>query len=115
MPLATESLTGYRLCRGSSQGLAAVREFGSAKVRSGSFTTDAVEATRCMSAVARKRTNTRSSRYVRLVPKAAVSNCSQAALYSVTPSARASSIGGTSKSSVGPGSLIVRNSPCKGC
>jgi hypothetical protein len=40
-------------------------------VRFGSFTTDAVEATRaCMSAVARKRTSSRSSRYVRLVPLA---------------------------------------------
>jgi hypothetical protein len=37
--------------------------------RIGSFTTDAVEATRAfMSAVARKRTSSRSSRYVRLVP-----------------------------------------------
>jgi hypothetical protein len=37
--------------------------------RLGSFTTDAVEATRgCMSAVAPKRTNTKSSRYVRFVP-----------------------------------------------
>src|SRR6266851_805060 len=37
-----------------------------------SFTTDAVEATRaCMSAVARKRTSSRSSRYVRLVPRTA--------------------------------------------
>ena len=41
------------------------------------FTTDAVEATRaCMCAVARKRTSSRSSRYVRLVPEPAVSRCS---------------------------------------
>jgi hypothetical protein len=47
----------------------ALRDFDPAYVRSGSFTADAVEATRaCMSAVARKRTSSRSSRYVRLVP-----------------------------------------------
>src|SRR6266436_3729009 len=44
---------------------------GPRNVRFGSFTTDAVEATRaCMSAVARKQTSSRSSRYVRLVPQA---------------------------------------------
>src|SRR5207342_1614296 len=47
----------------------ALRDFDAAHVGLGSFTTDAVEATRsCMSAVARKRTNSGQSRYVRLVP-----------------------------------------------
>ena len=36
LPLATEFPDSIPPCRGSSQGLAAVREFGSAKVRSGS-------------------------------------------------------------------------------
>src|SRR4029077_10113580 len=50
------------------QETAALRNFNSPYVGLGSFTTDAVEATRaCMSAVARKRTNSRSSLYVRLV------------------------------------------------
>jgi hypothetical protein len=53
------------------QGRAALRDFDPAYVRSGSFTTDAVEATRaCLSAVARKRTNGQMSRYVRFVPLA---------------------------------------------
>jgi hypothetical protein len=61
------------------------------------FAADAVEAMRgCMSAVARKRTNTRSSRYVRLVPKA--DSCTAAnSHHSITSSAMASSIGGTSR------------------
>jgi hypothetical protein len=48
---------------------AALRDFDPAHVRFGSVATEAVEATRaCMSAVARKRTNSRSCRYVRFVP-----------------------------------------------
>jgi hypothetical protein len=46
-----------------------LQDFEWAYISIGSFTTDAVEAMRaCMSAVARKRTNSRSSRYVRFVP-----------------------------------------------
>jgi hypothetical protein len=57
-----------------ARGTAALRDFYLADVGSGSFTTDAVEATRaCMSAVARKRTSNRSSRQVRLVPQAVTS------------------------------------------
>src|SRR5712671_3792315 len=48
-----------------------------------SFTTDAVEATRaCMSAVARKRTSSRSSRYVRLVLPAQPVDATQALNFS---------------------------------
>jgi hypothetical protein len=77
-----------------------MREFDPAYVGSGSFTTDAVEATRaCLSAVARKRTSSRSSRYVRSVPKAAVSNRSKNS-YSITWSAMASRCGGAERPSV---------------
>jgi hypothetical protein len=54
---------------GRAEDPAALQDFDPADVSYGSFTTDAVEATRaCMSAVARKRTSSRPSRYVRFVP-----------------------------------------------
>jgi hypothetical protein len=44
-----------------------------------------------------------SSRHVRLVPKAAVSRCSEEQSYSITSSARASSVGGLSR----PSTVVV--------
>src|SRR5262249_42352202 len=49
-----------------------------------------------MSALSPKADKQEKYRCVRFVPKAAVSDCSKAALYSMTSSARASSMGGTS-------------------
>jgi hypothetical protein len=50
---------------------AALRDFSPVFVRFGSSTTDAVKAARSsMSALPRKRTSSRQSRYVRFVPKA---------------------------------------------
>jgi hypothetical protein len=55
------------------QDAVAVQDFGPAYDRYGSFTTDAVEATRaCLSAVARKRTNGPTSWDVRFVPAAGI-------------------------------------------
>jgi hypothetical protein len=63
------------------QETAAVQDLGPAYDRYGSFATEAVEATRaCMSAFARKRTSSGSSRYVRLVPLA--DSCGAAKGYS---------------------------------
>jgi hypothetical protein len=71
LPEAKGSRTNYSR---SGPCIAAKR---SAHVRFGSFTTEAVEATpRCMSASPRKRTNSRGSRHVRLVPLADISAAS---------------------------------------
>jgi hypothetical protein len=62
--------------------IAALRDLGPSNVRFGSFTTDAVEATRaCLSAVARKRTISESSRYVRFVPQADICGAANEALF----------------------------------
>ena len=74
--------------------LAAKQRFDAASAM-GHSRTDAVEATRAfISAVARKRTSSRSSRYVRFVPKPALSNRSKRG-NSITSSAAASSLSGT--------------------
>ena len=85
-------------------------------VRFGSFTTDAVEATRaCMSAVARKRTSSRSSRYVRLVPEAAVSNHSNQHIYSITSSASESRLSEIFTPSALAVLLLITNSDLVDC
>jgi hypothetical protein len=62
--------------------------------RSGSFTTDALEATQsCMSALPPKADMDQRDGNVRLVPTAAVSSRSKVIPYSITSSARASSVG----------------------
>jgi hypothetical protein len=84
-----------------------------ADVADGSFTTEAVEATRaCMSAFARKRTNGRSCRYVRFVPIATERSAAKNR-YSVTSSARASNAAGTiSPSTCAVVKFITRSNVC---